>query len=268
MQLVTVSFLALTRTGVAMIATALSVIVIVASDTSPAADESLFDQGLHAIESSEYARAKVFLERSLEQQPDQATAYNLAIAYRALGYYVAASRLLRELLDGAYGELRATRRREASRWYDDVKQRIAFITVTSNEPLTSITIDEVAYPVRSESPRFELDPGDKEVVAQAAGGQMKKGVVLRSGESKTVDFEFPRPELQLPDSPLELQDAPRPEAKGRESWLFSTTFWVIASAIVTGGVITYALTRGSESEEPLEPLLGEVETLTPRRPNR
>lgn len=244
---------------------AFAICLLLAAPGSETVDQArakrLFDAGLSAINSSDFAQARTQLRQSLELFPALPTAYNLAIAERSLGDYLTASSLLQEILAGTYGELRGKERQTASRWLRDNEAKIAELVILCEEPVLEIRIDD--RPVAGT--RHRLNPGRVQVAVSTALGRFEQRLSLAPGEARELVIDFAAietPTASETERPGVIEE-PNPIIKAESG---ATWWWLGAAAVaVAAGITTFVLVRGdSDSDAPMDtsPAFPRVETLT------
>lgn len=157
----------------------MAALLLISVEVSVLAEESeenraraLFEQGLQAIEQSQYVEARDYLNRSLELYPHQATVFNLAVALRGTGETRASIELLDEVLDGRYGELNEERQAQARESRDASVRDLATLRIQADgAPEIEIRVDgELLARLDSDEQKEHLvDSGSLLITASAPG---------------------------------------------------------------------------------------------------
>lgn len=152
------------------------------ADGGVASARADFERGIAAMEAGRPEAAVAAFEASLAELPYLATAYNLAIAYEAVGRDRDAADLLDRILRGELGALGPTEAREAREVYAAVRARVGLVTLrVEGAPEAWVRVDdaEETRAVGGDEARIALTPGHH-VVHVGAPGQRPRRLLVRA----------------------------------------------------------------------------------------
>ncbi|MEM9188890.1 MAG: hypothetical protein AAGF12_06925 [Myxococcota bacterium] len=207
-------------------------------------DETLargeFQECLSALERDQPEEAIRHCRASLSLLPNAPAAYNLGLALKRIGQPAEAQEVFQQLVDGEFGSLDTTQRREVEAQLAAVRAQLVTIEVTvrGGDGAVSIGMDERQVQA-GETERFaDLNPGAHEVVFENADGIQRRDVRVVQGAQEIV---------------FVAQGPGRPENEGEGSG------WVVPLLIVAGVVAAIALgttiavlaTSGGENDDAL-----------------
>lgn len=153
-----------------------------ADPTPEAAARVDFERGVAAMESGDPSAAVRAFEASFAALPYLATAYNLAIAYEAVGQRADAANLLDRILGGELGALGPAEAREARDVYDAVRAHVGTVTLrVEGAEAAWVRVDDApeTRPAGAEPLFIALDPGHH-VVHVGAPGHRPRRLLVRA----------------------------------------------------------------------------------------
>lgn len=187
-----------------------------------------------AFNEGRLADARESLVASLDLARRPATALNLARVEERRGALVAAKRLLREILDGEYGETSARIDRPARELLGEVEQQIARVIVRVDDEDEAIEIELDGAPAGTLEPggelELELDIVEHFVVGRSPDGRRaSRRLRPHAGERLEVTLRLP------------ARAEPEPEPEPGEPGDPSAGPWVLigggAAAVIAGAVV-------------------------------
>lgn len=214
---------------------------VYAQGTQQRQDEAraLFDRGVTAADELRWAEAASWFERSYAVVPRPATLRNLGLADRALGRYVRSIGELERFLEVASPT--AAMSREVRRLVDEMRARVATLTVEVDPANTSLLVDGAT--ALAETP-LQLDPGDHTVQGSARGySRSTQRLTLGAGERRSLRVSLSREALAGDTAARGAAPAPHNGGSVFTRWWFWTTIGVV----VAGGVTASVLLLSSES---------------------
>jgi hypothetical protein len=170
---------------------AATAITLAFAATSVAQDaRELFEQGNAATEAGRFADARDLYRRSLELEPNPASAFNLAVALTRTGEFVEAATIFEELLEGSFGGLSRTQRREVRALRREASENVATLRVEL-PPVAEVEIRVDGK--RIEGAVAHVDPGEHLVsVSSPRHRPVEDRVIVERGEERRY-----QPTLQL-----------------------------------------------------------------------
>ena len=160
-----------------------------------------FERAVVALRDGQFAQARDLFERSIEESPSAAAAFNLAVACRGTGEGLRAEAVLDQLLTGRFGELTESRRREVTLLRDEIAAEAATLSLTVRGPSGSVRwsarVD--GRLIAQDTATLRLDPG-RHIIVVAADGfvEEERRVALERGASVGLEVVLEaRPELQV-----------------------------------------------------------------------
>ncbi len=217
---------------------------------------ALFEAGDLAFRDGRPADARHLFQRSLELSPRPGTAWNLALALRAINELVLATELLTELLEGRYGELDRVERAETEALLQELTGRIAVLRISAQAPTTvDVTIDG--------EPSGSLDPGDHLERWVTSGQHVIRGVAegAEPDEQTITVVSEEVHEVTLSLSSSLGNEGTRQRSIAREPWFWTVIVSFVAVA-VTAGVLAWWFVDGRQNPGPeVDPIWGNTEAL-------
>ena len=233
-----------------------------AQDTRDRARD-LFERGTRSLDEHEYEVARDRLQGSLALQAHPATAYNLALALDGLGQRRAASEVLRNVLEGAYGAIDDERAREARRVLAQVRATLGTIVVrVDGAPEALVRLDGIAVGTLREGAVLALDAdaGERRVSATASDARtVTRAVGVRAGSTTEVILSAPPPVRALRSAARARRSGrAREDADGDGAGAWP---WLAASAAVVAAVAVVAVVLLAPPQPTRDPVFGDVEVL-------
>lgn len=208
-----------------------------------------FLAGAAAVEAGRWADAVENFERSYELSGAPSALYNLALALRALGRYVAARDRFDDLLrvDDVGGEIRQSARDLRA----EVARRIATVHVEGLPRRGEVDVRLDGRPVTDPGTRpleVATDPGDHTLVAEREAHQpfVWEGR-LDDGQQEYLQVRW-IPIRSAGSAPFDPIEAP-PE---RRSIASRPAFWIVLGVVLAGAAVTLGvLLGGGDRVQPL-----------------
>ncbi len=236
---------ALTRTAAAAV---LFVATLTASSTASAAPDwaeadEHFKHGVALFNELSYGAALVEFKRAYEIDPKYQVLYNIGEThYMLLDYANALKALQRYLADGGT-KISPARRKAVEEEIKILSGRVATLTITTNEPGASISVDDV--PVGTAPLEAQLVSAGRRKVTVSLQGRVPvtEMVDIAGGDKKTI-----RLEIAPLTKTIEVIKPGDPAAPPPPSVVPTVVGWSATGALVTGAVITGVLALGASSD--------------------
>lgn len=153
-----------------------------------------FEAGMEAMGRGDPEAAVVAFEESFATLRYLPTAYNLAVAYEAVGRDREAADLLDRILSGELGEVQDAQRREAESLYEVVRARVGLVEVRASGAggiWVRVDDEERTRGMAGDAVRVALDPGHH-VLQVGAPGQRPRRLAVRAeaGVSNRLTVRF------------------------------------------------------------------------------
>ena len=210
-----------------------------ADDTTIA--ESLFQQGLTAMERGEYARACGLLGESQRLDPGGGTLLNLALCQERAGKIATAWARYHDALGIARRDAREDRITFASEHIRLLEPRLPRLAISMNEPLAGARakVDGVDLAASAWETPSPIDPG-QHVLRVEAPGHAPWTTTVAVGEAETRRVTVPR---LSPAAMMEVTPAP----PGRTQRILGWSLTGVGGSAVIAGAVLGALAIGAES---------------------
>jgi len=214
--------------------------------------QALFEQGLEALDTGRFARARDLLEDAVILYPTASLAFNLAIALRGTGQTVEAASTIEALLEGRFGPLTEERRQEAESLLSAVSSEVGTLRL-STRPRAAVLVDGVERGHVNDTGELTIavSAGERVISARLSSGETGQAQVSVEG-GDTVDVSIA---LRSP-----LDEAPLPSSGDDDSIVESPWFWVVSGALVVASVVVLAVLLASPGEDAV---FGRAEALAP-----
>lgn len=199
-----------------------------------------FRHGVALFKETSYAAALVEFKRAYEIDPKFQVLYNIAKSHLELQDYASALQAFRQYLDEGGQKIAPPRRKAVEKDIEMLVGRVATITITTNEPGASVTVDDV---VVGTTPLKDLtvSAGRRRVTATLTGRVPVTRVVdLAGGDRETLELEI----APLP-RPIERDKTPPPPPP---SLVPPVVAWSATGVLATCAVITGVLALGASSD--------------------
>lgn len=203
--------------------------------------ESLFQQGLAAMERGEIERACSFFEDSQRLDPGGGTLLNLALCQERAGRLATAWARYLEALAAARRDGRDDRVAFAEQRLHELEPNLPRMAISLREPAPGarVTLDGVDLPASAWAAPSPVDPGEHDLRVEAPGRRPHVSrVVIGVGETRTVVIPALAPSWEPPPEP-------RPSGATQRVLGWSLAGVGGAGVIVTG--VLGALAIGAES---------------------
>lgn len=231
----------------AVIALAIAALVVgrvapARADDTPIA-ESLFQQGLAAMERQDYGRACGLLAESQRLDPGGGTLLNLALCHERAGKIATAWARYHDALGIARRDAREDRITFAAEHIRLLEPRLPRLAISMNEPLAGAHakvdgVDLSAYVWETPSP---IDPGEH-VLRVEAPGHVPWTLTVNVRETEMRRVTVPR----LPPARA-IESAFPPSSPGRTQRIFGWSLTGVGASAVLAGAVLGALAIGAES---------------------
>lgn len=207
----------------------------------PAVDPALqeagerFDRGVAFFDEGDFGAALAEFQRAYELTGHWGVLYNLGQVSLGLNRNVDAVRYYEQYLAGGGVEIDAARRAEVEATLEDLRSRLATVTVTVDVDGAEILLDDEIVGLSPLAESIYVSAGPHVVVARhPEHGSERRSLSLASQTAQTVAFELVQPVIEPPVGPV----APPPVVEEDESIAEQWWFWTIIGAVVAGGAAT------------------------------
>jgi serine/threonine-protein kinase len=194
-----------------------------------------FKRGVELYKESDYAAALIEFRRAYELDPRFQALYNIGETYFQLQDYANALKTLEKYLKDGGAQVSAARRDEVTKDIEKLKQRVAFVEVTTNVPDVDIAVDDVAVGKTPLAAPLTVSAGRRRITASKPGKPGVSQVLeLAGGDRKKIALVVPedgapaKPEEPVKSTPV----AP----------------WVITGVLGAGAIVTGVLAITSSSD--------------------
>ncbi|HHH11212.1 MAG TPA: tetratricopeptide repeat protein [Sorangium sp.] len=179
------------------------------SDADRATARQLAIDANAALQAQEYDKAADLFKRADALYHAPTLGLGLGRAYRGMGKYVQAretlNRVIRETLPAdaspKFKKAVASARKEA----DEIKNKIAWITVTITPTEAAVSIDGVLLPSAALGVRRAIDPGKHQLTSSARGyASDEQTITLGEGDSKAVTITLKSITTTTPPTPTPM----------------------------------------------------------------
>ena len=216
-----------------------SVASVAHADTRSEADEH-FRRGVDLYRDKDYATALVEFQRAYEIAPDVKTLYNIAGLQGTLQDYAGALKSFERYLSEGGKKLPVQRRREVEKEIEKLKQRVATLKITANEPGAVVTVDDRPAGTTPLAEPVVVSAGRRKITVTLAGRPPVTEVRdLAGGDVATVAVTIPAPETRV-EVQVVRQEGP--------SIVGPAIAWAGTGALVAGVVVTGVLALGASSD--------------------
>jgi hypothetical protein len=210
------------------------------SDADVQEARRLFDEGVAAIQSEDYATALDDFTRSQDLNPRPVTMYNIGMCQRALtdfpGAYVTLQTYLAEAQDNSASRIEA-----AQRVVQELDTVLARVMVRSAPSDAEVLVDGASVGTGSVLEPLRLLAGTHVFEARLHGYRSAREVVdVRAGEAVDVLLTL----QPLPEDETEDVGTAAGEGGIETKWWF----WTIIGAVVVGGAVTAGVLLAPEEE--------------------
>jgi hypothetical protein len=226
----------------------------IAHADDPTRARELFEQADAASSAGRFAAARDLLRESLALHRHPAAAFNLGVALRGTGEFIASVAIFEELLGGGYGELPEERRAQVEALVAEVRAEIAELTIEAcGAASIAIRVDgEIAgTATRCEPIVVPVDPGAHVIVLEAEHAEpVERRISVARAERATVRG---RVVVRMPVT------APPPDepSVAESPWL-----WLgIGTAVAAGGAVALFFLLNQTNPHVTDPVFGEIVTL-------
>ncbi|WP_394829132.1 tetratricopeptide repeat protein [Pendulispora albinea] len=186
-----------------------------------------YSRGLKLYDEGNIIAARVEFERAYELAPSYRILYNIGLCYKKQNDYVEALKAFERYLSDGGDEVPEERRVAVNKEIQDLRPNIATVTISTNIPGASITVDDVPVGQTPLSQKVLVNPGRRRIAASKSGMfPATKSVVFAGSDVQTVSLEL----VDLPKAATETREEPHKVPY----WAWGITGGLAAGAIVTG----------------------------------
>jgi hypothetical protein len=208
--------------------------------------ESLFQQGLAAMERGELARACELLGESQRLDPGGGTLLNLGLCHERAGHVATAWARYHDALGLARRDARSDRITFAEEHIKLLEPRLPRLAVVIGEPVPGarVKIDGAALPASAWETPSPVDPGEHELRVEAPGRRVYTvAVALREGETRRVAV----PPLVRDAAGAIGPEGPHEPPPGRTQRVLGWSLTGVGGGAVIAAAVLGALAIGAES---------------------
>lgn len=205
--------------------------------------ESLFQQGLAAMEHGDFARACELLGESQRLDPGGGTLLNLGLCHERAGHVATAWARYHDALGLARRDARPDRITFAEEHIKLLEPRLPRVAIVMSEPVSGarIKVDGAELPASAWERPSPVDPGEHQLRVEAPGRRVYTvAVVTREGETKNVTVP------PLVRDAAEVEGPPRASPGGTQRIVGWSLSGVGGGALI-GAAVLGALAIGAES---------------------
>jgi hypothetical protein len=169
-----------------------------------------FERGVKFHKDAEYQAALIEFKRAYELAPNYLVLYTLGQTSRELKDHAGALRYFERYLEGGGKAIAARRRRDVEQWVEELRRKVARVTLDTAPQGAEITVDDVVVGKTPLSEPLVLNAGRRKINATLSGHlPMQRYVDVAGSEEVKVALELtPLTPLKPPQPPL--QPAPQP----------------------------------------------------------
>ncbi|HWL84658.1 MAG TPA: PEGA domain-containing protein [Polyangiaceae bacterium] len=181
--------------------------------------------------------ARVEFERAYELAPTYRILYNIGLCYKKTNDYVEALRAFERYLTDGGDEIPEERRNAVNKEIQDLRPNIATVTITTNVPGATITVDDVAVGQTPITHKILVNPGRRRIAATKTGTfPATKSVVFAGSDVELVSLEM----VALPKTEGEREREPR-----SVPW----AAWAVTGALAAGAGVMGILALKANSDQ-------------------
>jgi len=196
-----------------------------------------YTRGMKLYDEGNPPAARAEFERAYALAPSYRILYNIGLCYQATNDYVEALRNFERYLTEGGNEITDDRRAEVNKQIADLKPNIASVTISTNVPGATITIDDIAIGQAPISDKILVNPGRRKVSAAKQGlFPATKSIVFVGSENTQVNLELTEPPKSA-DAPKDSTD------------LAPYIAWGATGALAIGAGVTGFLALKAHSDE-------------------
>lgn len=208
-----------------------------------------YERGLQLFNEANYEAARVEFERAYQLAPTYKILYNVGLCYEQLGDYVQALTTLQRYLEQGGKEISDERRNEVAKELNQIKPRIAKVTLHTNVPGAELLVDDACAteatsgnvqcgPLDSLSRVVLMNPGRRRVTLRHDNYFQETQVVTVAGSDQI-------------EVTVNLKPLPKPVAlrSRRVPWVG----WAVTGALAVGsGAFGFFALRSSSDLDDLK----------------
>lgn len=196
-----------------------------------------YARGLKLYDEGNTIAARVEFERAYELAPSYRILYNIGLCYKKTNDYVEALRAFERYLSDGGDEVPEDRRVAVNKEIRDLRPNIANITVTTNVPGATITVDDVQVGQTPIPNKLLINPGRRKISATKPGMfPATKSVVLAGSDAELVSLEL----VEIPKAQI---------TEKRETGPAPYIAWGITGALAVGAGVTGFLALKADSDQ-------------------
>ncbi len=209
----------------------------------------------------------VELIKAYEIAPSYRILYNIGITNLEIGDYAAAIRALQQYLAEGGEEVPADRRRALPEKIRSLRDRVAYVTVETNEEGAEVLVDDIPVGRVPLAEPLLVNAGRRRVaVSLPDRPHVREVVTVAGGESVNVVLRFPttegpppavpgpavpppaRPPKTAPSKPSPERVEPKVESSDTGLWLGWTATGLLATGTIVTGVLALSASDDLEAE--------------------
>lgn len=207
--------------------------------------EARFKNGVELFKEADFRAALVEFRRAYDKSKNPKILYNIAQCHYQLTDYVAALASFERYLKDAAPVIDHARRAEVEEELPRLRARIASLTVKTNVPGATVSVDDEAAVTTPLTAPILLNPGPHRIVVR------KPGYVESSQKIEVAGGDYPTVTVELGEQPVAARSSvapPNPNAAG--GTLKTAGIIIGAAGLVTIGVGTvFGLSAKSKNDE-------------------
>jgi len=166
-----------------------------------------FQKGVEFYRDAEYQAALLEFKRAYELSPNYRVLYNLGQASRELKDHASALTSFERYLAEGGREIEPRRRRDVEKWIEELRPKVARMSVLTSVPGAEVTVDDVPSGTTPLPAPLRVNAGRRKVQATLSGHQpVQRLVDLAGADDATVTLEL----TPVPSAPLVVAPPPEP----------------------------------------------------------
>ncbi len=170
-----------------------------------------FQRAVKLYAEEDYRGALVEFKRAYELSNNYVILYNLGQTSFQLRDYAAALASFEKYLGAGGAQIAAARRQDVEKDLDDLRGRVAKVTIETSVPGASISVDDVAVGKSPLPGPITVSTGPRKFTATKEGlPSVTRAVELAGGDKAVVKLDFPAPAAASTPSPPKREEPPPP----------------------------------------------------------
>jgi hypothetical protein len=166
-----------------------------------------FQRGVKFHKDAEYRAALIEFKRAYDLAPNYLVLYNLGQTSRELQDHASALRYFERYLAEGDKEIAAKRRHDVEQWVEELRPKVARVTLGTAPEGAEITVDDVVVGVTPLSEPLVLNAGRRKINATLGGHTVQRFVDIAGSEEVKVALELTP--LTAPVPPEKATPPPR-----------------------------------------------------------